>query len=164
LKTNLHNWINRNDGEISIDEYNDRNAYFSKVNVFEGGEGIILEYERILKRLFSMYCRQIFWSFIQNDNIETIFEQILNIKANDDQKQIDSGSSQKKARMRSFCSFIKVIGNECFITNNKVYIQRFKTFLNKMITVCCKKNKQDYKDLIKIVFKEGIIDSYHQHF
>jgi hypothetical protein len=33
-----------------------------------------------------------------------------------------------------------------------------------MITVCCKKNKQDYKDLIKIVFKEGIIDSYHQHF
>jgi hypothetical protein len=78
-----------------------------------------------MKRLFNQYCRQIFWSLIQNDDIEKIFSLILN-------------SSSMENSIRSFCIFIKVIGNECFITNNKKYIESFKEFLAKVVKTCCK--------------------------
>jgi len=87
------------------------------------------EYEKIMRRLFNQYCRQIFWSLIQNDDIEKIFELILN-------------SASMASSMRSFCIFIKVIGNECFITNNKKYIESFKDFLGKVVRTCCKKDSQ----------------------
>jgi hypothetical protein len=38
--------------------------------------------------------------------------------------------------MRSFSNFIKIIGNECFITNDKKYIQNFKGFLKKVVQTC----------------------------
>jgi len=57
LKRNFHNYINRDDRDMSIEEFNDRHAYFNKVNCFGGNEQLPSEYEMILKRLFSMYCR-----------------------------------------------------------------------------------------------------------
>ena len=79
MKRNFQNYIHRNDSDVSIEEFNNRYAYFNKVNQFADNEGLPQEYELILKRLFSMYCRQIFWSLIQNDDIEDIFEQILQL-------------------------------------------------------------------------------------
>ena len=79
LKHNFLSYVGRNENEhdVSIEEFNDRHAYFNKVNTFTGQEGLSQEYERIIKRLFNIYCRQIFWSLIQNDDIEKIFELIL---------------------------------------------------------------------------------------
>lgn len=131
LKHNFLSYANRNEGEheVSIEEFNDRHAYFAKVNSFTDKEGLPQEYERIVKRLFNMYCRQIFWSLIQNDDIEKIFELILH-QPKEDGEQILSSSRGNDDEilnsMRSFTVFMKVIGNECFITNNKKYIASFK--------------------------------------
>lgn len=131
LKHNFLSYANRNEGEheVSIEEFNDRHAYFAKVNSFTDKEGLPQEYERIVKRLFNMYCRQIFWSLIQNDDIEKIFELILH-QPKEDGEQILSSSRDNDDEilnsMRSFTVFMKVIGNECFITNNKKYIASFK--------------------------------------
>lgn len=59
LKHNFLSYANRNEGEhdVSIEEFNDRHAYFAKVNTFADKEGLSQEYERIIKRLFNMYCR-----------------------------------------------------------------------------------------------------------
>jgi hypothetical protein len=65
--------------------------------------------------------------------------------------------------LRSFCNFIKVIGNECFITNNKKYIASFRDFLKKVVQTCCKKDSK-YKSLITIMIKEAFVESYHEHF
>jgi hypothetical protein len=59
---------------MGVEDFNDRHAYYTKVNGFSENEALPSEYEMILKRLFSMYCRQIFWSLIQNDDVEAIFE------------------------------------------------------------------------------------------
>lgn len=164
-----------------MEDFNDRHAYFEKVNSFSENEGLYFEYEKILKRLFAMYCRQIFWSLIQNDEIETIFEQILIQQEPDagpkDAAQIDSsanqgqgstGDSQILDSMRAFSNFIKVIGNECFITNNKRYISNFKAFLKKVVQTCCQKDgtgpASKYKSLLRIMLEESIIECYREHF
>ena len=66
-----------------------------------------MEYEKTLIRLFNMYCRHVFWSLIQKDDVSVIFSLIL-----------DTPSA-----MNSFATYLKVLGNECFITGNKVYIK-----------------------------------------
>jgi hypothetical protein len=153
MRRNVHNYINREDREGGIEDFNDRYAYYQKVNVFAESESLPTEYETILKRLFSMYCRQIFWSLIQNDEVESIFGQIW-----DRAEEASMISS-----FRSFCNFIKVIGNECFITNNKKYIQSFRGFLKKVVQTCCKKDSK-YKSLLNVMIKEAFIESYHDHF
>ena len=182
LKRNFMNYVYRNEGDANVEDFNDRHAYFEKVNAFADNEGLYFEYEKILKRLFAMYCRQIFWSLIQNDEIETIFEQILiqqepNTKPQDP-AQIDSSAvdttettdadSQILDSMRAFSNFIKVIGNECFITNNKRYISNFKAFLKKVVQTCCQGDQagqpSKYKSLLKIMLAESIIECYHEHF
>jgi hypothetical protein len=127
-----------------------------------------------------MYCRQIFWSLIQNDEIETIFEQILigqqlNTESNE-APQIDSSSKaegetadkQILDSMRAFSNFIKIIGNECFITNNKKYISNFKAFLKKVVQTCCKSaesgSANKYKALLRIMLEDSIIQCYREHF
>ena len=65
--------------------------------------------------------------------------------------------------LRSFCNFIKVIGNECFITNNQKYITSFRKFLRKVVQTCCNKESK-FKTLITILIKEAFIESYHEHF
>lgn len=153
LKKNFKNFVYRSEGDANVDDFNDRHAYFEKVNIFQHQEGLYFEYEKILKRLFAMYCRQIFWSLIQNDEVESIFGQIW-----DRAEEASMISS-----FRSFCNFIKVIGNECFITNNKKYIQSFRGFLKKVVQTCCKKDSK-YKSLLNVMIKEAFIESYHDHF
>ena len=101
-----------------------------------------MDYEKSLIRLFNMYCRQVFWSLIQKDDIEKIFDMVL----------------EKESQMRSFSVFLKVLGNECFITSNKVYIKGYKAFLRNVVSLCCKTPK--FKPLITIMIEEGIIEAY----
>jgi hypothetical protein len=35
--------------------------------------------------------------------------------------------------MRSFVSFVKVVGNECYITNNEHSIKNFKSFIKQVV-------------------------------
>jgi hypothetical protein len=60
--------------------------------------------------------------------------------------------------MRNFSVFLKVVGNECFITENKVYIKSYKSFLRKVVSVCCKVEK--FRPLLGIMIEEGIIKAY----
>ncbi len=64
-----------------------------------------------------MYCRHIFWSLIQKDKIESLFDQILTTQ-ND---------------MRAFVTFVKVVSNESYITNNKTAIKNFNTFVKQCV-------------------------------
>lgn len=68
-------------------------------------------YECRIKRLFNIYCRQIFWSIVQKDS--TMFRFLL----------------ETEGDMRAFVSFVKVVGNECFVTGNKDAIKSFKGFV-----------------------------------
>lgn len=182
LKKNFINFVYRSEGDASVEGFNDRAAYFEKVNSFSDNEGLYFEYEKILKRLFAMYCRQIFWSLVQNDEIEAIFEQILvqqePAAEAEDSNQIVSSATQLQGAaavdsqildsMRAFSNFIKVIGNECFITNNKRYISNFKAFLKKVVQTCCQKEvggpDNKYKALLRIMLEESIIECYREHF
>jgi hypothetical protein len=115
-----------------------------------------------MRRLFNMYCRQIFWSLIQNDDIIRIFELILQ----QGPEEIDSAGktdSQSLDSVRAFTVFIKVIGNECFITNNQKYITSFKAFLGKVVDASCQQDSK-YKDLLRLLIEEAILESYHDHF
>ena len=107
-----------------------------------------------------MYCRQIFWSLIQNDDFTTIFQLILH---NEDQIDSKNDSKDVVESMRAFTVFIKVIGNECFITNNKKYIQSFKLFIRKVIDTCCQSGSK-YQALLRILITESILESYHDYF
>lgn len=89
-----------------------------------------------------MYCRHIFWTLIQKDDIEIIFNMVL----------------ESQNDMKAFSTFLKVLGNECFITGNKVYIKGYEGFLKKVVNICCKKDK--FKPLLEIIIEEGIIKSY----
>jgi hypothetical protein len=62
-----------------------------------------------------MYCRQIFWSLILSGELAEMFELILHQNV----EGIDSSNGDNELEsMKAFCVFIKLIGNECFITNN----------------------------------------------
>ena len=80
-----------------------------------------------MARLFNMYCRHVFWSLIQKDDIEKVFHVIL--------------ETESQAEIKSFSVFLKVLGNECFITGNKVYIKSFKSFLKKVVSICCRQKR-----------------------
>jgi hypothetical protein len=60
--------------------------------------------------------------------------------------------------MRSFSVFLKVAGNECYITDNKVYIKSYKSFLRNVVSVCCRVER--FKPLLGILINEGIIKAY----
>ena len=82
-----------------------------------------------------------------------VFEQILG-----------SGEGDESMKsMKSFVTFLKVIGNECFITNNQAYIKSFRDFLKKVIDACCAKESK-YKSLLSVLVKEAILESYHNYF
>ena len=68
--------------------------------------------------------------------------------------------------MRSFSNFIKIIGNECFITNDKKYINNFKGFLKKVVQTCSQESNGEnkYKELLRIFLEECIIECYQDHF
>jgi len=91
-----------------------------------------------------MYCRHLLWSLIQKDSVERIFELVL----------------QTDSEMRAFATFLRVLGNECFVTENKVYLHNFVEFLNRVIVFCCKTDK--FKPLLTLLIKEGVIEAYSQ--
>ena len=72
---------------------------FFKTTRLEGNDLAEL-YEKSIRRLFNMLCRNIFWNLIQKDKIAKIFDFLLTTPED----------------MRAFVTFLKVIGNECFIT------------------------------------------------
>ena len=65
--------------------------------------------------------------------------------------------------MRAFAVFVKVIGNECFITNNQKYISNFRQFLKKVVDTCCLPDSK-YKQLLGVLVEESIIENYHCYF
>ena len=68
---------------------------------------------------------------------------------------------ESDSEMRAFSVFLKVLGNECFITGNKVYIKSFKVFMRKVVSICCKLPK--FTPLLNILIEEGMINAYQQH-
>lgn len=60
--------------------------------------------------------------------------------------------------MKQFSVFLKVLGNECFITGNRVYIKSFKIFLKKVVNICCSNSK--FTQLLSILIQDGIINAY----
>jgi hypothetical protein len=83
---------------------------------------------------------------IQKDDIQKIFSMIL----------------ESEADMRSFSVFIKVLGNECFITGNKVYIKSYKSFLKKVVSACSGPDNTN-RAFLKILLEEGLIQSYQNN-
>ena len=75
------------------------------------------EYEKVMMRLNNMYCRQIFWNMIQKDNMEELFKALF----------------LKESDIKAFASFLKVIGNESYITKNTRQIKSFSKFLLDVI-------------------------------
>jgi len=63
--------------------------------------------------------------------------------------------------MKSFSVFLKVLGNECFITGNKVYIKSFKLFMKKVVHVCCKVPK--FRPLLEILIQDSVINAYQEY-
>jgi predicted thioredoxin/glutaredoxin len=75
------------------------------------------EYEKVMMRLNNMYCRQIFWNMIQKDNMEELFKALF----------------LKESDIKAFACFLKVIGNESYITKNTRQIKSFSKFLQDVI-------------------------------
>lgn len=72
-----------------------------------------------------MYCRHIFWSLIQKDSITALFDFLLVTQED----------------MRAFVTFIKVVGNECYITANKESVKNFKAFVRQVVQVSIQVDK-----------------------
>ena len=66
------------------------------------------------------------------------------------------------ADMRSFAVFMKVLGNECFITGNKVYIKSYKVFMRKVVTACSGQDNKN-RDFLRILIQEGLIQAYQNN-
>lgn len=64
-----------------------------------------------------MYCRNIFWNLIQKDKIAKIFNFLLTTPED----------------MRAFVTFLKVVGNECYVTENKANIKGYGNFIKQVI-------------------------------
>jgi len=105
-------------------------------------QDLALSYEKSLERLFNMYCRRIFWSLIKKDKISEIFKSLL-ITSKD---------------MDSFNTFLKVLGNEAYITENKTYIVEYKDFLQQVVSIASTDEK--YQPLVKKMINQGIIEAY----
>lgn len=67
----------------------------------------------------------------------------------------------KESDIRAFACFLKVIGNESYITKNTRQIKSFGKFLQDVIQTC-NKNEQ-FRPLLKIMVYEDIIGSYSTH-
>jgi len=61
--------------------------------------------------------------------------------------------------MKAFSVFLKVLGNECFITGNKIYIKAYKSFLKKVVYACASAESK-YRPFISILLNEGFINAY----
>ena len=59
--------------------------------------------------------------------------------------------------MHAFVTFIKVVGNESYITADKEAITNFKTFVQQVVRVACSNPK--FKPLLRIVFSD-VVNSY----
>ena len=130
------------------DKQNDnstKDALFDAVNNFSK-QDLPGEYEKTLIRLCNMYCRHVFWSLIQKDDLDSIFSLIL----------------ETPSEMRAFATFIKVLGNECFITGNKVYKKSYKAFLKKVVYACAAPDSK-YRVFLEILLKEGLIQAYQDN-
>lgn len=62
--------------------------------------------------------------------------------------------------MRAFGVFLKVLGNECYITGNKVYIQSYKNFLKKIVKACLEKDSK-YRVFLTLLIQDEFINAYH---
>ena len=60
---------------------------------------------------------------------------------------------------KAFITFVKVVGNECFITANKKSIANFKTFVTKVIKLCVSEAK--FQPLLTAIVAD-VIDSYRR--
>jgi len=119
LKNSFQQHIEKQFSDKSGDSTS-KDALFDAINGFSK-QDLAAEYEKSLIRLFNMYCRHVFWSLIQKEqDIEKIFSLVL----------------ESPQEMHSFSVFLKVLGNECFITGNKVYIKSYKSFLKKVVSAC----------------------------
>lgn len=104
-------------------------------------------FETCLRRLFSMQCRQVFWSLIKRDKVEEITEIFDFLLTN-------------PKEMKSFKTFLKVLGNEYYHSGNPLFIKSFKTFLKTVINLSL--SQERYKQLLQIMVFDGIIDAYAQ--
>lgn len=64
--------------------------------------------------------------------------------------------------MKSFAVFMKVLGNECFITGNKVYIKSYKKFLKKVVSACSGQDNKN-REFLRILIQEGLIQAYQNN-
>ncbi|CDW71537.1 UNKNOWN [Stylonychia lemnae] len=142
LKNSFHHYMERTHPDAH--EKSSKDALFDTINSFSKKD-LAADYEKSMIRLFNMYCRHVFWSLIQKDDIHNLFSMVL----------------ETETEMKSFSVFLKVLGNECFITGNKVYIKSFKIFLKKVVHICCKVAK--FRPLLEILVQEGIINAYQVH-
>jgi hypothetical protein len=93
-----------------------------------------------------MYCRHVFWSLIQKDDLDLIFSLIL----------------ENPSEMRAFGTFIKVLGNECFITGNKIYKKAYSSFLKRVVSACAQPGSK-YRAFLEILLTEGFMQAYQDH-
>jgi hypothetical protein len=105
----------------------------------EEGENLATLYEGKVKRLVNMYCRHIFWSLVQRDRLDKLFDFLLLTEQD----------------MRAFVTFIKVVGNECYVTANSASIKNFKTFIKNVVLIAMRQVK--YRPLLVMLFND-IID------
>ena len=57
-------------------EKSTKDALYDAINNYSKKE-LAADYEKSMIRLFNMYCRHVFWSLIQKDDIEKIFRMVL---------------------------------------------------------------------------------------
>lgn len=62
--------------------------------------------------------------------------------------------------MKSFSTFLKVLGNEYYHSGNPLFIKAFKSFLKLVLNLALSEPK--YKQLVQIMVFDGIINSYQQ--
>lgn len=68
---------------------------------------------------------------------------------------------ESREEMKAFATYLKVLGNECFITENKVYISSYKAFLAKVVQACAKNEK--YRLFLTLLLQDGLINCYEEN-
>ena len=79
---------------------------------------------------------------VQKDNMEALFSVLFKTKAD----------------MKAFACFLKVVGNESYITQNSRQIKSFKTFLSQVVRVC--HEKAEFRPLLEIMVYEEVVEAY----
>jgi hypothetical protein len=80
---------------------------------------------------------------VQKDKIQFLFDFLLTTEED----------------MRAFTSFIKVVGNECFITRNKDAVKSFKSFIKQVCQIGITVPK--FAPLLQMIFSD-IIEGYRK--